>query len=167
MLYVGIDPGQFQSGYVVTEEYRPTQHGKVDNLMLRNLLIASFCSEDSRLIIEQPVGRKWSGASISETAYWAGVFASAWHDFPAVILKNRQSVRMNTVGKSATDSKIRDYLVERFDPDNFESIKYKKGGQAGQHKYYMDRGSDFFDGFTDDVWQAYALVVVHLDGRGK
>jgi hypothetical protein len=66
----------------------------------------------------------------------------------------RQAVRMHTVGKKATDAKIREYLIERFDQDSFE---------RNRSGVYVDKGSTYFAGFHDDIWQAYALVVAFID----
>ena len=168
MLYLGVDPGQTKSAYVLSEEYKPIRSGKIDNTTLREMLVNANIAGGlpAKMLIEIPVGRKWSGKSVSETALWAGIFISAWVDWLDVAQITRSKVRMNLCGRSGNDSKIRAYLIERFDPDNFESIKIKKGDNKGKHKYYLDRGSEWFAGFADDVWQAYALTVYYLDSIG-
>lgn len=162
MIVVGVDPGPEYSAYVVTDEYEPMYCAKVENEDLwRNLRGENFNTDSKpKLIIEVPVCRKWSGQDICNTAMWVGIFLSAWPYMEEAMLDmlTRQAVRMHTVGKKATDASIRKYLIERFDPDNFE--KNKSG-------VYVDKGSTYFAGFREDIWQAYALVVTYLDKRGK
>jgi hypothetical protein len=52
---------------------------------------------------------------------------------------------------------IRKTLIDRFDPDHFKKSK------AG---VYVDNGSYWFRGFTEDIWQAYAAAVACLDNMG-
>lgn len=146
MIFIGIDPGQNKSGFVVCNEFKPIDCGIEDNEDVRELLINANIVRGmpAKLIIEKPICRKWSGSSVSETAIWAGIFQSAWPDWRNVELLTRQKVRMRTVGKKATDAKIKRYLIDRF-------------------PQFVD---NCFKNFRADIWQAYALVVVYLDGIG-
>jgi hypothetical protein len=158
MICIGIDPGPEYSAYVVTDEYEPMYCAKVENSNMRGLLVNGNIIDNhvARLVIEVPVCRKWSGQSICITAIWVGIFLSAWPRMAQAMVDmlTRQAVRMHTVGKKATDASIREYLIERFDKDSFE--RNKSG-------VYVDKGSTYFAGFHDDIWQAYALVVTFLD----
>lgn len=146
MIYVGIDPGTEKSAYIVTDEYEPMYSAKIPNEDLRRQLINANIVEgkDARLIIEVPICRKWAGREVSDTAIWTGIFLASWPDFNGAYadMVTRQSVRMHTVGRKATDASIRKYLIDRFDQDML---------------------SNWFAGFKEDIWQAYALVVTFLD----
>ena len=168
MIYVGIDPGTEKSAIITTDGYKPTWCQIIDNESMVGQLTNSVCVRgmQAKMIIERPVCRNYSGAEVSDTALWTGMFIRSWPDWWDVETINRQKIRMRTAGKKATDSKIRDYLIERFDPEHFESIKYMKGERYGEHKYYYDRGSEWFKNFREDIWQAYALIVVYLDEIG-
>jgi hypothetical protein len=170
MITMSIDPGTEFSAYVIGEGYKPTERAKLLNEHVRCRIQKAICggsSPGAKLVIERPVCHRHSGAEVSDTAIWTGIFIGTWGPF-GTIQYNRQKVRMHIIGKTASDSKIRDALIERFDPLRFESIKFKKGPREGEHKFYYDRGSEWFEGFTDDIWQAYALLVTHLDvSRGK
>lgn len=170
MITLAIDPGTNESAYVLGDEYKPIQCAKCLNQALINKITRVMNDNllsTARMIVERPVCHRHSGAEVSDTAIWTGVFIGTW-GVNGTIQYNRQKVRMHCVGKKASDSKIRDALIERFDPDHFESVKFKKGPREGSHKFYLDRGSHWFRGFTEDIWQAYALLVTHLDiSRGK
>ncbi len=147
MIFVGIDPGTTESAYVVTDHYEPLYCAKVDNERMRDLLINANIVEgrSARLIIEVPICRKWAGREVSDTAIWTGIFLSSWPDFHGAYrdMLTRQAVRMHTVGKKATDAKIRAYLEQRFKNEHDE----------------------WFAGFKADIWQAYALVVTFIDKK--
>lgn len=148
MIFIGIDPGTKESAYVVTDYYEPMYCAKVDNEKMRDLLVNGNIVEgrSARLIIEMPICRKWAGRSVSDTAIWTGIFLSSWPDFQGAYrdMMNRQTVRMHTVGRKATDAKIKAYLKERF----------------------KDKGDEWFAGFKADIWQSYALIVTFLDKKG-
>lgn len=186
-IYVGIDPGTEKSAFCVADHlYRPRICGILENHYLKletPLFFHRYFSvypDEPQLLIEKPICRKWAGSDVSETAIWAGIFYGRWPeaaDLP--IFHHRQEIKAHW-GKQGNDHVIRDSLIERFDPENFKSIKHKAYGhkkkndclvrtyRAGDHKYYMDMGSDFFKGFEKDIWQAYALIVYHIDKeRGK
>jgi hypothetical protein len=123
--------------------------------VLYNQYLSVF-PEEPILVIEKPICRKYAGADISNTAIWTGVFWNAWPNFNDVVLIGRQAVKMNLVGKKGNDSKIRDYLIKRFDQDSFRETK------SGVWKLKLE-GSKWFDGFIKDIWQAYALLVYFID----
>ncbi len=154
MQILGIDPGPKKSAYCLSTMYQPTEYGKVDNNELVYALTNANITEGfpATAIIEKPVCRKWSGAEVSDTAIQAGVFSAYWP--MKTIWMTRQKIKMALVGRKGNDARIRAYLIERFDQDNFK--KNKKG-------IYVDQGSEFFKDFKDDVWQAYALNVVYMD----
>ncbi len=143
MKVIAIDPGLTESGYVISNNLIPQSCGKVDN---DNLIEILYSEVDLELtIIERPVCRKWAGSEVSDTAIWAGRFIEA---SPCeVSLINRQKVRMALVGNKATDSKIRTYIIERFEP----GYKLKEPG--------------IFIGFKEDIWQAFALTVTYFKGK--
>ncbi len=144
-MIMSIDPGLNKSGYVISNILIPQECGIMDN---DSLLVKQYHETDLDLtIIERPVCRKWAGAEVSDTAIWTGRFIEASQC--EVSLINRQKVRMVLVGKKATDSKIRKYLINRFEPG------------------YTPKEPGMFAGFTDDVWQAFALTVTYFIGKGE
>lgn len=147
MIIMSIDPGLTKSGYVVSNKLIPKECGKIDNDSLIDLLHSKYEIGLDLTIIERPVCRKWAGSEVSDTAIWCGRFIEA---SPCLVsLINRQKVRMVLVGKTANDSKIRKYLINRFEPG------------------YTLKEPGMFEGFHDDVWQAFALTVTYLIGRGE
>ena len=142
MYYVAIDPGLKQSAYIVADLYKPLESAIIDNRLMRWQLINSNITSGmpARLIIERPVCQKYAGSDVGETIRWTGIFQASWPEWEEVVLISRQKVKMRTVGKKATDAKIKAYLKERF-----------------------ANTPEWFKNFKADIWQAYALLVVYLD----
>ena len=139
-MFMSIDPGLTKSGYVYSFNLSPMHCGILENNELISLLVNTSPNIE-KLIIERPVCHKWSGASLSDTAIWTGRFIQA-SGAPFVLI-NRQKVRMSLVGKKASDAKIRNYLIENFYPE------------------YTRKNPGIFEGFKEDIWQAYALLITY------
>lgn len=187
MIYISIDPGLEKSAYVIVDgmNYQPRLCDIADNFLLRRELQQFYWRYQSvypshpELLLERPICRKYAGSDVSETAIWTGVFIGTWNQFTdgdEPTLYSRQAIKAHW-GRKGNDSVIRDALIERFDPNGFESVKHTKDGyrkkndilvrtyRDGEHKYYRDIGSEWFKGFKDDIWQAYALAVHHIDNE--
>lgn len=152
-LTLAIDPGPEESGWVViSEDYTPVMFDKEPNRQLLDRM-DWFKASITDAVIEQPVCMRFSGASISDTAIVAGMFAGilTLKECLPVYLVNRAKVRGKICGKGGNDSKVINAMADRFAPGVSNRGKGKKD----------DRG--FFYGFTADVWQAFALGVVLKD----
>lgn len=165
---IAIDPGERESGYVImsgyrveTDPYFKTSYSlkpadKVDNKTMR--LIIEDCVLRNPVVltvIEKPVCRKWAGKSVSETAIWAGIFASA--SWGSSYMLTRSKVRWHICGsKRGNDSEIISKLIERFCPRVFH---------AGLERPTMIREAKrkYFYGFKGDCWQAFATGVTLID----
>jgi hypothetical protein len=171
VLYIGIDPGLKLSAYVVCDyRFDVRQSGLTDNFLLRRELQQFYLRYQSvypqfpQLLIEKPICRKWAGSDVSETAIWTGVFIGTWYQFTDgddPISYSRSAIRGHW-GRKATDATIRQALIERFESDKFK--KSKSGVWVPKDKEDLGR----FTGFKEDIWQAFALCVYHIDNeRGR
>lgn len=153
----GVDPGLEKSAFAEMKGYTPVSCGIVDNeVFIKDLCGAAIIGGlRAIMVIEIPICRKWSGADVSNTAIWAGRFIQAW-PYP-VIQISRSKVRGVLGCHRGGDSMIRKTLIDRFDPGSFKKTK------AG---VYIDDGSEWFNGFKKDIWQAYAAAVAYLDDMG-
>ena len=160
-MYLGIDPGLKQSAIVTTDMYRPLRVGIIDNDSMLDQLTNAVVTGGARakMIIEIPICRKWSGSDISYTAIWTGRFIQAWPYPNAVRQISRSKVKGLLGCHRGGDSAVRKTLIERFDPGAYKITK------AGVW-VLKPEGSQWFEGFKKDIWQAYAAVVAHLDEVG-
>jgi len=112
-----------------------------------------FKASISDAVIEKPVCMKWSGASLSDTAIVAGIFAGilTLNECLPVYLINRAKVRGKLSGKNRGDAGVIAELTRRFSP----GVSNKGKGTKEE--------PGFFYGFKDDIWQAFAVGVVLKD----
>lgn len=133
------------------EKYTPVDKGKSVNSMVQCFLSMNVFQLDV-LVIEKPICQRHSGASVSETAIRAGIFAGMVPGGADVdiYMINRSKVRGRLAHRGG-DSHVISALVERFAP----GVRNKGKG--------IKKDPGYFYGFTGDAWQAYALGVVFLD----
>lgn len=152
---LAIDPGNTESGWCVidTETCEPIDFGKWDNTDLIRALRAKRLVGFDHAAIEMVASYGMSvGASVFETCVWIGRFDEALADTASLDLVKRLEVKMHVCGQTkATDSNIRQALVDRFAPGE---RNHGKGTKAEP---------GFFYGFKADVWQSYALAVLVAD----
>lgn len=165
-----IDPANIESGFVIfdVKDYKPIAFGKVHNEDLRDMIrsgdfrdIHFFGNPEDEVIpaIEMvasygmPVGR-----DVFETCVWIGrfyeSFMTARRGYSKLYTKPqyvyRKDVKMNLCGRtSAKDANIRQALIDRF-------AKTPNGKGTKDNP-------DWFYGFREDVWAAYAVGVTCLD----
>jgi hypothetical protein len=168
MLILAIDPGPEESAYVLLEQgKRSWKNGiwlkildcaKEDNELLRERLSYDEFGQDI-LAMEEIVGRKWSGREVTDTAFWSGRLCEA--GCCSFVLINRSKIRWH-IGKEkgTNDSKIITRLIERFCPDIFEKFTT---GELTRNKMINAAREKYFKGFTEDIWQAFALGVTWYD----
>jgi len=145
---IAIDPGTFQSGYVIWDGANVLDFGKIDNEILLNLL--PTVSADA-LVIEQirSYGNAM-GQSTIDTVFWSGRFAEAFpgpfHLLPRVEVKKH----LCHTG-AAKDTNVKQALVDRF---AYGVRNHGKGIKS-------DPG--FFYGFVGDVYSALGVAVCFYD----
>lgn len=156
MRLLSIDPGNVESGWVVldTDTMKPLVFAKSGNgALLTDITSGTIECDDA--VIEMVASYGMSvGATVFETCVWIGRFQQALLDSRGIATERivRLDVKMHHChSSSATDSNIRQALVDRFAPNEQNHGKGTKA-QPG-----------FFYGFAADVWQAYALGVHKAD----
>jgi hypothetical protein len=98
-----------------------------------------------------------AGKEVFDTCVWIGRFMEHLLSKGVVSdLVMRRDVKLHICGTSkAKDSNIRQALVDRFAPGE---PNYGKGTKKKPGWFY---------GFSEDMWQAYALAVAYLDYLNK
>jgi hypothetical protein len=166
---IAIDPGPVESAYVMIDSGRkPVEFGKIANAELLALLRelkepVGFRRTITRAAIEMVASYGMPvGAEVFETCVWAGrfyetldewVIPASWSVRPLLI--KRLAVKLHLCHDSrAKDSNVRQALVDQFAKGE---SNFGKGTKANPGWFY---------GFSNDVWQAYALAVYAADTDG-
>ena len=167
VLTMAIDPGTTMSAYVVlNDDYSVMAFGKRPNEEVLRFVQHALIDE---IVIEcmeaRHIERGVIGDETYETCIWIGRFIQAAYSRDIGVnrvyrreersrlipsKKNKLPKLPEWAGKSA-DAQIRASLIQRF------AIFDKKNGKGTKDN------PDIFYGFSADVWQAYAVGVVHLD----
>lgn len=149
--YLGIDPGNIQSAYVIVDEsLKPIEFGKVFNEELLDKLYE--IKHDMDFIAIEMIGHYGkgmpAGKTVFDTCIWIGRFLEAVKDIDYVKFIMRSEEKISLCGTmKAKDSNIRQALIDRFAQFDFKNGKGTKNNR------------DWFYGFKADVWQAYAVIV--------
>lgn len=151
---LAIDPGNMHSAfcYVSTEDFRPIRFGKVENSELKRLihLDDSRCAAAIEMVASygMPVGRE-----VFETCVWIGRFAAELESFSRPVrFVYRKDVKLELCAMpTAGDANIRRALIDRFAEHDLRTGKGTK------------KNPDWFYGFHDDIWAAYAVAVTYID----
>jgi hypothetical protein len=155
---IAIDPGPVESAYVMIDSGRkPVEFGKIANAELLALLRelkepVGFRRTITRAAIEMVASYGMPvGAEVFETCVWGGrfyetldewVIPASWSVRPLLI--KRLAVKLHL----CHDSRAKDSKGES---------NFGKGTKANPGWFY---------GFSNDVWQAYALAVYAADTDG-
>lgn len=150
MLILAIDPGNIESGYVLMcDRYQPIMHGKEENgELLRKIATLQY----DTLVVEMIASYGMAvGKTVFETCVWIGRFQQealrAGHGTEFVF---RKEEKMNLCGSmAAKDANIRVALIDRF---------AKTANGKGTKKE-----PDFFYGFANDEWMAFAVGATWMD----
>lgn len=152
MKILAIDPGNTESGWCVidAETRRPLEFAKSANEDVRQVLHVAY---DVDLVAVEMVASYGMpvGADVFETCVWIGRYIEALHPRPVELVKRHPIKLHHCHSAKATDSNIRQALVDRFaygQPNHGKGTKAEPG---------------WFHGFAADVWQAYALAVYVAD----
>jgi hypothetical protein len=149
MLVLGIDPGQYESAFVIYQPEAPEGPFVVAKYIVPNDVMLFKCCqiEASCLAIEMIEGfGKTVGQSTFETIFWAGRFAQAFKGSLGFEKIGRHAIKMNFCeSRKARDSDIREALIHRFGGP----AELKKGGKL--------------HGFKSHLWSALAVAVTYCD----
>jgi len=160
---LAIDPGPTESGFVVISDNEEIiKCRKWKNHLVHTLMDTSPLTH---VVIEECICRKWAGREVSDSAFEAGRLYQHALDIvglPCVDLITRSKVRWHICGaRQANDSIIISKLIERKCPVLHDTW-------TGSRQKLLNAAKDeFFNGFSGDMWQAYALALTFLDLRGK
>ena len=158
MIVIGVDPGTYESAYVVWDGAIVLEYGRVLNDKLR-ARIYNWEVDATRswwLVIEELVcyGNRPIGKETHATDRWSGRFEEAWQHVSenAVIYQPYRIAKQHLCGKhvGVGDPEIRRALIDRFGPTRQEAI----GSKASPGPLY---------GVKKDVWQALAHAVTWYD----
>lgn len=153
MKLLAIDPANKESAFVLMEDYKPLEFGKKDNEDVLGVVKAVLSVHpDCHVAIEMvasyglPVGK-----DVFDTCVYIGRIIEHCNNWSYVY---RKDVKMNLCQtlKGVNDTVVRHALIDRFAKHDFRS------GKGTKHN------KDFFYGFKQDVWQAYAVGCTYLDG---
>lgn len=149
MKILAIDPGPEKSGWVLYDsaEARVLEHGIVKTPALRGIILRHAHHGGSLLAIEMIASYGMAvGKEVFETCVWIGRLLECFGRSDKSMLVYRKDVKLHLCGSPrATDSNIRQALIDRFGP---QGTKKKPGPTYG---------------FKSHVWPALAVAVTVAD----
>lgn len=150
MTVLAIDPGNEQSAYVIYEDGRPIEVGKVANAELLKRVGSSEWRKIEHAAIEMIASYGMPvGAEVFETCLWIGRYIQSWSPRPWSLMY-RRDVKLHLCGQArAKDGNIRQALIDRYGGKE-KAI----GNKAKPGPLY---------GFKADLWQALAVAVTYSD----
>lgn len=157
MAFIGIDPGNIESAYVVVADdlSEVLEKGKVENHELMKLLTRFKLTYDIRYVAIEMIASYGMavGASVFDTCVWIGRFKEhclklLW-EVEFVYRKEEKMLLCNSM--RAKDSNIRQALVDRFAKDTPNNGKGYKSNPG------------FFYGFKSDIYSALAVACVFYE----
>ena len=160
-MILAIDPGCWESGWVVLDGEKPYRFGKTANEELLGIIRSRWHLIDN-IVIEQltlyPHKSSITMEHVLWTAEWIGRFVQLAHSIGIpVSYIYRSDERKTIIGKGEiiknADKMIRERLIERFAP----GIPNRGKGTKKE--------PGWFYGFSEDVWQAYAVGITWLDNK--
>lgn len=149
MKILAIDPGPYESAYVVLTDGKPTTFGKKPNAdVLAALILAGLSAE---VVVEWIASYGMpAGFEVFETAYWVGRFSQQGGIFTTVQRLYRQDIKLHLCGSvRAKDGNVMRALMDRFGGDKAKGTKKAPGPLYG---------------VSGDVWAALAVAVAWHDG---
>lgn len=157
MAFIGIDPGNVESAYVVVADdlSEVLEKGKVENLELMRLLTRFKLTYDIRYVAIEMIASYGMavGASVFDTCVWIGRFKEhclkLFWEVEFVYRKEEKMLLCHSM--KAKDSNIIQALIDRFAPNTPNKGKGYKSNPG------------LFYGFKSDIWQAYAVAVTYYD----
>lgn len=152
---LGIDPGSVESAFVVYQKGKILDKGLLPNPdMLRKLGWLKMKYHPDILAIERIANYgKVVGASIFDTAFWAGRFCEQWN-FTFVRIYRRKVKQYLGLGPQTGDSQVNACVRDYFLPAG----KTTKGKPS--HKGTMKHPGPLY-GVVEDIWAALAIAVAY------
>lgn len=137
---LAIDPGSEQSAWVRVAHGIPVAFAKAPNHDV--LDVVKLLAPHDYIAIEWPHNAGPGGATILDTAAWAGRFLQRWNDAggrtPALVYRN--SIKAHLLGTTrGNDTAVRRAIIDRF---------------VAEHG-----GREHLTGIANDVWQALACAI--------
>lgn len=155
MIVLAIDPGNEKSAYcfINSETLEPGLFGKVDNDDL--ISIINLCVYD-RIVIERVASYGMAvGRDVFETCEWVGRFTQAALPLRADYIYRKEEKLHICGNPRANDANIRRALIDRFAQHDLKNGKGTK------------KNPDWFFGFKDDIWAAYAVGITYIEAQKK
>ncbi|WP_236896955.1 hypothetical protein [Clostridium beijerinckii] len=159
-MILAIDPGNIQSGYVLTDNnLKPILKGKIDNEELLAKVRSDIFwydspeNEEDHIAIEMIASYGMPvGAEVFETCVWIGRFIQAigCGIEPKFIYRKEEALNLCQSSR-ANDATIKQALVDRF-----------AKGQKNYGKGTKKEPGWFYE-FSKDIWSAYAVAVTYHD----
>ena len=153
-IVLAVDPGPVSSAWLL---YDPLSGGiRAFSLQDNETVLAAFraglSAEIGTVVIEKVESFGMAvGAEVFETVYWSGRFAEAVAPVPVERI-GRRVVKLHLCGSSrATDSNIRQALIDRFSTSRQPAV----GRKVNPGPLY---------GVSGDCWSALAVAVTWADG---
>lgn len=163
-LVLAIDPGPTHSAWVLVDPvgYKPLAFAKNENTSVRRTVRSA---DYDHLVIEEAISRRYSGRSVSDTAFEAGRFAecSSITSGPYFHLVSRSKVRGHICKGRGNDSKVIEGLICMFEPKIYYGWQAKN---VSRRVMINQSKKGFFKGFKADIWQAFALAVTFINIEG-
>lgn len=156
---LAIDPGTFETGYVVVKDdlSKVIEKGKIDNFELLKKIRNHDLVYDSVAIEKIKSYGMSVGDSVFDTCIWIGRFYEAINtETPDVRIKFITRIQEKTMichSSKANDTTIKHALIDRFAP---YTENYGKGTK---------KNPGYFYGFKQDIWSAMAIAVTYHDLR--
>lgn len=157
-----IDPGNEYSAYVLlSDDLKPISKGKVDNVLLLNMIpdiLDEYPVRDIAIEMVASYGMA-VGKTVFDTCVWIGRFYQMfvslnnekYHSIQLQFIYRKDEKMCLCGSMKAKDSNIVQALIDRFAPDTPNKGKGTKNNQG------------FFYGFKKDIWQAMAVGVTYHD----
>lgn len=151
MIVYAIDPGYEESALVAWDEKAILEHAIEPNEMLLEYLRHEAKKAHGPLVIEQIESFGMAvGRTTFETVFISGRFAEAWYPQRVERVPRRQ-VKLHLCGHArATDSNIKQAIVDRFGPSTEQAI----GRKASPGPLY---------GIKQHCWAALAVALTWAD----
>ena len=159
MNILAIDPGSEESAYVVVDDnMKPNHFDKIPNGELISMVHDGSFNYCEGVAIEMIASYGMAvGQEVFETCVFIGSLLEAFANRNIICtLVYRKEAKMCLCGNpSAKDSNIQKALIDFFARHDRKRGKGTKDNQ------------DWFYGFHDDIWAAYAVAITYADKNGK
>lgn len=156
---LGIDPGTYESAYVVLRGRVIDEHAKIDN---DSLLFRLDSVEADVMAIEMiaPYGQI-VGKDTFETCVWIGRFLERWSGPSVRLFRKQRGPRIDSIGgQLCGTTKINDAMIRRAVIDRFPPSGGGKSPQIGTKK-----APGPLYGLGKDEWQALAVALTYQECR--